>query len=176
LAGFRGRKAYVVGAGVVAALSPSCEWDVNLRCAMALVRSRGLRSSDDDTRFQSRVNCGKGARILSGELPLDVLGGAKVRSFYVCILDPSDPTAVCVDRHAAAVAYGFTMSDKQMSRAVAVLASVDRYEAIAEAYRAVASARGLLPLEVQAVTWVAWRRLKDGSKSFSLADTTGTVR
>jgi len=98
-----------------------------------------------------------------------------VRAFFACILDPSDPWAVCIDRHAAAVAYGRTLSDREMKNAVAVTKGADRYQALADAYRAVAAARGMLPMDVQAVTWVTWRRLKGGARAFTVSDATAVA-
>jgi len=169
LAGYRGRRAHVVGAGVLAALSPSCEWDNNVACAFSVLDNGG-RVTGTPSALQSQLFVDRALAILAGVLPLDVLGGEKVRNFYACIIDPTNPTAVCVDRHAAAVAYGYTLTDKQMQNVVAVNKSGSRYDAIADAYRAVAAARGLLPLEVQAITWVTWRRLKGNVRTFTTAD------
>ena len=170
LLGYKGAKAYRQGAGIIAALSPSCEWDRNVSVAFAVVRNGGEWRADDDSKYQSRANIDKARAIMLGARPLDVLGGDKVRNFYACIIEPSNSYAVCIDRHAAAVAYGRTLSEREMSNAVAVLATVSRYEAIADAYRAVAAARGLLPMDVQAITWVTWRRLKDGARTFTIDD------
>jgi len=155
-AGYRGPAAYVVGAGVIAALSPSLDWDRNVAAARGVVATR---DRSGDARFQSAANVAKAIRILDGESPLDVLGGSKVRAFYRCILDPSDTAPVCIDRHAAAVAYGRSLTDADMSRAV----GGPRFELLADAYRAVGAARGLTPSAVQAITWVTWRNLKRGA-------------
>ena len=160
-AGYKGKRAYTVGAGVVAALSPSCAWDTNMAAALAVADNGGQRLGTDASRFQNAANVAKAARIMGGAPVLDVLGGDKVRAFFACIADPSDSHAVCVDRHAAAVAFGRSLSEKEMREAVKVTKKGgSNYERIADMYRAAAAARGLSPMDVQAITWVAWRRLK----------------
>ena len=160
-AGYKGRKAYTVGAGMVAALSPACAWDKNVAAALAVADNGGQRLRADASRFQTVGNVAKASRIMGGESVLDVLGGDKVRAFYACIVDPSDGRAVCVDRHAASVAFGRSLSQKDMRGAVKVTKrGGSNYDRIADMYRAAAAARGLSPLDVQAITWVAWRRMK----------------
>jgi hypothetical protein len=107
-------------------------------------------------------NCAKADAIMAGAEPLEVLGGNKVCNFYKAIADPSDVTAVVIDRHAFDIAVGRITNDKSR-------AALDRkgvYDAFARAYeraaRAITEETGLdvSPSQVQAVTWSVWRRLK----------------
>lgn len=136
-------------AGIIAALSPRVSWTLNLKNARTLIRTGtvpGLRG-----------NVAKAEKILGGFEPLDVLGGKKVRAFFDAIVDPLFSEAVVVDRHAADVAIGEVGDDKSRQRLLEVKGG---YDAVADCYRKVARDLGLLPHQVQAVTWEAWRRLK----------------
>jgi hypothetical protein len=133
-------------AGIVAAISPRLPWDRNMAYADLL-----MRTGDCPTL---KGNKAKAVRILSGERPLDVLGGAKVRAFYLAIL--GDPDAVVVDRHAFDVAYGAVTDDRTRK----ALDRVGGYDGYANAYRAAATALGTTAVVVQAVTWVVWRASK----------------
>lgn len=142
-------------AGVIAALSPMMNWDRNMKLA--------VRAYDDGYASGALFsNVAKADRILGGEDPLTVLGGKKVTNFFAAIADPTSPDAVCIDRHAFDIAVGRVTND----RTRAALARVGVYERFADAYRTAAvrltRETGIFhtPAQVQAVTWVTWRRLK----------------
>jgi len=78
-------------AGVTAAISPGLNWDINLKQAEMLLYDRLATVG-----VYGRKNRDKAIRILSGEKPLDVLGGAKVRSFYLALCGLDVPV---IDRH-----------------------------------------------------------------------------
>lgn len=135
------------GAGIIAAFSPQCSWDENVARALAFARG------DDASGLADGL--GKAARIAAGAHPLEVLGGRKVRSFYWNIVGCS--AHVTVDRHAVAIVYGRPLSDREIK----ILERCGAYAAIAAFYRATARSVGLEPSTLQAVTWLAWRRLKN---------------
>ena len=134
------------GAGIVAALSPQCSWDENVARALAFARGDDVGGLGD--------GLGKATKIAAGAHPLDVLGGRKVRSFYHNIIGHTHH--VTVDRHAVAIVYGRPLSDREIK----VLERCGAYAVIASAYRATARRLGLDPSTLQAITWLAWRRLK----------------
>jgi hypothetical protein len=135
-----------VGAGLLAALSPQTAWWLNVELACdAFDSGNASRHTSDST---SKAN-----RILAGIDPEDVLPmQRKTGQFYRCILDPSDPVAVCIDRHAHDVAVGIPYGD--WSRG---LSAKGRYNLLAHCYWEAAQRLGELPSVVQATTWVAWR-------------------
>jgi hypothetical protein len=132
------------GIGIVAALSPSTAWDMNLYAAQELVTT-------GYTRYQSRSNNVKAQRILAGESALDVLGGNKVRAFYNAIAGDEGPAVI--DRHALSVYLGRHSTDKN----TAVLQRKGAYQLVADAYHKAAEILGIDRHTVQAVTWVTWR-------------------
>lgn len=131
------------GAGVIAALSANKSWSENTKIA-----TRALGSGKATGHVRDALT--KATRIMNGADPADVLPmGAKTGNFYRCILDPTDPEPVCVDRHAHDVAVGKAYGNDDRG-----LSSKGRYAALAGAYRTAAERLGILPQELQAITWV----------------------
>jgi len=134
------------GAGVLAALSPNKAWNMNI-----ILARRAFR--DGQASGSMGVACAKADQILGGAEPLSVMGnGLKTRNFYLNILNPSDPFPVTIDRHAYDVALGVRNAEnKRLSL------TQKRYDAFARVYREAAHTLGVLPQQVQAVTWETWR-------------------
>ena len=142
--------------GVLAALSPQVAWPTCCDMSRKLANDPEIASIG---HFGNATD--KAKRILAGALPLDVLGGPKVRAFYRCLASGgADPYAVCVDRHAAAIALG----SHDLSLIDRALGCAGGYDAIADSYREVAESARIVPSTVQAVSWVAYRRLERNRK------------
>lgn len=142
-------------AGVIAALSPGRDWGLNLIDADRLIDAHVNGRTIPQVGTYGRKNVAKARKILNGFLPLDVLGGHKVRAFFSLINEPENATDVCVDRHAKAIAVG---RPAKTERDTVVRPS--QYSFFARHYLQAAKTLGLLPHQLQAVTWVTWRRLK----------------
>jgi hypothetical protein len=162
-------------AGVIAALSPRLAWRKNVEYAKLayMVHAQcvahplmGVPGDIAESYFVGMIptlnaNARKAWRILNGESPEDVLGGPKVRAFYFTIVNPTDPRAVVVDRHAVDIAYGAVLNDQ--SRGLA-LGRKGAYDAISSLYRKAAKiisaelGEHWTPAQVQATTWTYWRR------------------
>jgi hypothetical protein len=158
-------------AAVIAVLSPQVNWERNKMMAhhcysLVLENFWHSRKSVDDAKagwtFGLTDGPGKAFRMLVlGEEPNEVVKGPKVRQFWHTIVDPTDPRAVVVDRHAWAVAAGRVLTDEELGRYSGRLGA---YDAVSEMYRRAAkilSAEFFVPItpaEVQAITWTAWRR------------------
>lgn len=135
-----------VGAGLLAALSPQTPWRLNVELA-----SDAYETGHPSRHFGDALS--KATRILAGIDPESVLPmDQKTGHFYRCILDPTDPEAVCIDRHAHDVAVGVRYGNENRG-----LSARGRYNLIADVYREAARRLGELPQTVQAVTWVVWR-------------------
>lgn len=131
------------GAGVIAALSANKSWPENTRLA-----TRALSTGTASGHVGNAI--AKATAIMNGTDPVDVLPmDAKTGNFFLCIDNPTHPTAVCVDRHAHDVAVGrrFGNDDRGLS-------SKGRYNALADAYRTAAKRLNLAPATLQAITWV----------------------
>lgn len=140
------------GAGVLAALSPQTSWWLNVELAAdAFDASVATRHTWDSRR--------KANLILRGADPTGVLPmRRKTGHFFRCIVNPSDPDAVCVDRHAHDIAVGVPLGNWNRG-----LSAYGRYELVASAYRLVASELGVIPSTIQATTWVVWRSMISGT-------------
>ena len=150
-------------AAVIAALSPNNRWERNLKDADNLISAYILGGYSDAVKVKSStygLNKTKALKILEGAAPLEVLGGLKVRAFYGCIMGQD---AVCVDGHAYAIWRGERISTSSTPKISAKLyASI-----VADYIRATDTINNVLggqyqPRQVQAITWLAWRRLNNG--------------
>lgn len=164
-------------AGVIAALSPRLAWRKNVEYAelaymtYAGIAEQGVMSMRTDGDISEayfagmiptlNANARKAFRILNGEDPEDVLGGPKVRAFYFTIVNPSDPRAVVVDRHAIDITFGQVLNDQARGLA---LGRKGAYDKVSELYRRAARIISAelgevwTPAQVQATTWTYWRR------------------
>ena len=135
-----------VGAGLLAALSPQTPWWLNVELACdAYDAGVASRHTTDST---SKAN-----RILAGIDPERVLPmRRKTGQFYRCILNPSDPVAVCIDRHAYDIAVGIPLGDWNRG-----LSAHGRYALLGQSYWEASQRIGEAPSVIQAVTWVTWR-------------------
>jgi hypothetical protein len=135
-----------VGAGLLAALSPQTSWWLNVELAADAFES-------GNARRHTRDSCGKANKIMAGLDPVKVLPmQRKTGQFYRCIVDPADPVAVCIDRHAYDICVGIPLGDWDRG-----LSAHGRYALIAQCYWEAAQRLGEIPSVVQAVTWVTWR-------------------
>jgi hypothetical protein len=141
----------VTAVGIVAALSPNMRWDRNIKAARALIQG--------ETCAAYPANRDKANRILAGELPLDVLGGLKVRAFYGNILSAGSDVNVTIDGHAFNAAHGIAQPVKNANVTPREFARLTR------AYRVAARIVGIPAPAMQAIVWVVWTRAQlDGTR------------
>jgi hypothetical protein len=86
-----------------------------------------------------------------GDDVIETLNGPKVIEFYNCIIGNSD---VCIDGHAYSVWFGDRLSMKEIPSIGKRLR-----EEIKADYIGAAQYIGIQPYELQAITWVVWRRI-----------------
>lgn len=134
-----------VGGGILAALSPMTSWPQNIVRARTLVSTGTVKALPDSVS--------KAIRILNGEPALDVLRGPKVVSFYHDIMGLENES-VTVDRHAVDIACGKALTDSQR----APFQKGKNYAMLAKMYKDVAREFGVSPAQLQAITWVHWRK------------------
>lgn len=134
-----------MGAGIIAALSVQKSWDENLKLARRASAAGEASGHVADAMHKANA-------ILNGVDPERVLPmSRKTGQFYRCIVNPADPDAICIDRHAHDIAVGERYGDRNRG-----LTAKGRYELIAECYREAARRLHELPQTVQAVTWTVW--------------------
>ena len=152
--------------GVIAALSPNNKWTRNCIDAEAMIKAWHMGADPLSVKVCTfNPNKAKAAAILAltaedllTDTIAEILNGRKVVAFYRSIM--GDPDAVCVDGHAYAVWIGERVPTTQTPSI-----GVKLYADIARAYQLVAKrsydlcGTTLTPTQVQAVTWVTYRRL-----------------
>ena len=140
------------GAGVIAALSPRLRWDKNVAYARMAYALKGYAIAEVANYIPTLNNSRtKALRMVNGEHVSAVLGkGLKTRAFWHNILNPYDSNEVTVDKHAFNIAHG--------ERSGYDISITDKaYREVADMYREAAMVAGIAPLQMQAITWVAWR-------------------
>ena len=146
-------------AGVIAALSPRNKWHRNLIDAENLINvfcTAGADACADVKVCTFGKNKAKAIAILNENIIcLDsiesILSGPKLKEFFRCIIGQDDVT---VDGHAYSIWFG-----DRITLANVPSIGVKLRRQIKRDYLAVAAANNLTGYEVQAITWVAHRRL-----------------
>ena len=145
---------YIVVA-VIAALSPNNKWSRNIVNADALIgafiRGDGLLSVKVSTYHAMKR---KAWDILMARPDYDgakaMLKGQKITSFFCDIMGEFNVT---IDGHARNIAYGerVSLTDDRTN------IGVREYRALQAAYEEAARRVGLMPYQLQAITWRVWR-------------------
>jgi hypothetical protein len=150
--------------GVIAALSPNNKWERNCIDAEAMIKTWSVGGDYNSIRVCTfNKNKQKAIAILSlesvdTEAIASILNGQKVVAFYRSIM--GDKNAVCVDGHAYAIFIGERIPTTKTPSITPKL-----FETIQRAYQLVSKRSvdlcgvELSPTQVQAVTWVTYRRL-----------------
>jgi hypothetical protein len=145
-------------AAIIAALSPATHWAQNIIDTESLI----LLDEDASVTTYNR-NKYKALKFLYGQLePVDhYIGNAKYNwtktaSFFTNILNPTIAGKVTIDRHALRIAHGYELTADD---AIYYGNTPKKYDATARAFITVAKNTGLLPHQLQAITWLAYRRL-----------------
>lgn len=136
-----------LGAAMLAVTSPMQKWERNV-----IVAEHAFTYGFPYPGMKSIMS--KVIRLLEGEEPSTVVNGEKTTSFFNNIVNPNG-SQVTIDRHAYDIAVGQIHTDKTRPSITKKM-----YAEFSEAYRAAADELGMVTLELQAVTWVAWRREK----------------
>jgi hypothetical protein len=145
---------YVVVA-VIAALSPNNKWSRNVTNAATLIdaflRGDGIDSVKVSTYNKMKQ---KAWDILAARPDYDgakaMLKGQKITSFFMDIMGEFNVT---IDGHARNIAYGerIGLTDDRTN------IGKKEYRALQAAYEAAAERLGLMPYQLQAITWRVWR-------------------
>ncbi len=150
--------------GVIAALSPNNKWERNCIDAEAMIKTWHVGGDYNAIKVCTfNKNKQKAIEILSlesvdTEAIAGILNGQKVVAFYRSIM--GDKNAVCVDGHAYAIFIGERIPTTKTPSITPKL-----FETIQRAYQLVSKRSmdlcgvQLSPTQVQAVTWVTYRRL-----------------
>ena len=147
--------------GVIAALSPRNRWERNMQDAESMVKVYAAGGDYND--LMSLKVCTfttgkqKAAAILTDKVSdrdalLAILKGPKLCEFFNCILGDVDD--VCIDGHA----YSIWVGDRITLANVPSIGKKLR-QTIKSDYQQAAKNLGLKSHELQAITWVCWKRI-----------------
>ena len=152
--------------GVIAALSPTNEWHMNLRNADDMCRIFTDGGYVEDCKPSTyKTMRDKAWSILqtnphtSGDVAF-ILRGPKITDFFWCIL--GDDTCV-IDGHAWCIAN----SDRRTLQNVPNIGKMLRQD-LQEAYRRAAVKHDMTAYQMQAATWVAWKRIHNVQKGYTV--------
>ena len=158
--------------GVLSALSPNNKWERNIIDTENICMAYKSDIPLDEVKVCTyNANKEKAIKILgilkSGSSDLEndireILNGNKVKAFFDCIHNyETNKTTVCIDGHAKAIYIGekFALSSNSSN------ITNKQYRVISQAYidatKEINESEGTsyLPYQIQAITWVAWRRI-----------------
>lgn len=142
-------------AGVVAALSPQTSWELNQVYASRFLEDGVNAKANTTANKRKALAC---LHATSVEQITEILNGNKTKAFFLNIAFPYRDSIATIDRHAVAICL-------QRPDKVAALPPVqltdNQYQFFEECYSDVADQLGIAALEVQAITWVTYRRLRN---------------
>ena len=145
--------------GVIAALSPRNKWSRNVQDAENLIaayKTGGAEQARLTKVCTFGANKEKAIKVLELQFASEteivkILSGPKLKEFYYCIYGLDD---VCIDGHAYCIWTGGRTSLKDVPAI-----GVKLRKQIKADYREAAQDLGLEASALQAITWVAWRRV-----------------
>lgn len=155
-------------AGVIAALSPNNRWESNVIDAEIMLRAWAAEIDYSDVKVATYSNNkDKAATIIDCNLNrqqiVKVLRGNKTVAFFLCIASNGDSDTPCIDGHAYNIWNGTVSTLKEVPGL-----SDKTFRIIQDAYRDAAKIISTVTGEyhsaaqVQAITWVAYRRIHKG--------------
>lgn len=145
--------------GVIAALSPQTSWERNCYDAGRIIEAfKRSAKSASQTRISSyKSNRRKAVSILkadTGENAFSLTTGPKTWNFYRNIQHPTSADYCTIDRFAYGIAVG-----KHFRTTDTIILTAKRYRDCVKAYQDAAREAGILPHQMQAITWVAIHRI-----------------
>ena len=155
-------------AGVIAALSPNNKWASNIIDVEIMLRAWAAEVPYGSVKVGTySVNKDKAATILDCQLDREqivkVLRGNKVVAFFLCIATDGDSDTPCIDGHAYNIWNG-TVSNLKDVPAMSDKTFRHIQDSYRDAAKIITSVTGLhhSAAQVQAITWVAYRRMHKG--------------
>jgi len=144
-----------IAVAVIAALSPNNKWARNLKNADALIGAFVNGDGIDAVKVSTYHKMKQKAWDILWTFPdydgaKAMLKGQKITSFFCDIMGEFNVT---IDGHARNIAYGerVGLTDDRSN------IGVREYRALQAAYEAAAERLGLMPYQLQAITWRVWR-------------------
>ena len=146
--------------GVVSALSPNNKWERNIINAedlcTAFINGQDMDSIKVSTYHKMKEKAWSILETMpSYEETIEILNGKKIVSFFRNI--SGDETDITIDGHARNIYY----NDKQGLTTPNTNIKKNEYKDIQKAYARASKKLGIKAYELQAITWLAWRRIHE---------------
>ena len=139
--------------GITAVLSPMVSWQENVNMTYHVLKFKGkVPASVKMPGFKSNVR--KALRIYRGKKVFPSLSGPKVTQFYYNLLNPFDEEAITIDTFMIACYY-----DSRELGVIKKYTSEKHVEFLKNELRELAVKHALLPLQLQAIIWLAYHRI-----------------
>jgi len=144
--------------GVMSALSPNNKYERNLENTYALIRAFLMGQDMDSVKVSTYHTMKRKAWHILQEMPtydqtVTILNGKKIVSFFKNIM--GDETEITIDGHARNIYYNDRQGLTTPNTNIRKLEYID----IQKAYQRASKKLGIKAYELQAITWVAWKRI-----------------
>lgn len=156
-------------AGIIAAFSPQSNWSDNKRFALSF-----LMFPKSIVKNKQQTLKAKSILLLTSEKDiyntLSVNNKAwKTKAFFLNISNPDVVTNVTIDRHAIAICFQKINKTESLSDNYGKL-TLNQYNFFEKCYVKAALKIDILPQDLQAITWLIYRRLRNLRKHEALKD------
>jgi hypothetical protein len=142
-----------IAIAVTSALSPRCIWESNIKDLENVLKwytDKNKRSYPKVTTYNQNRN--KAINILMNE-NTNVFNTAKTFNFFNNIMYPENKDYITIDGHSINIYYGKIGAVKNKH-------FTDKYYyRIAKAYKKIAAKYDILPNQLQAITWLSFKRI-----------------
>ena len=151
----------LVGAGIIAAFSPQTNWDDNKSMAWLFGQTLEKPKWCTDINFNKALLIVESARYENpAQIIESILGGNKTKAFFRNIINPDGDYKPTIDRHAISIYLGRRCTYRELVRGLDGTAN----KTISNAYLKASKMIGCNYNELQAITWVQWRKELKGEK------------
>jgi hypothetical protein len=142
--------------GVIAALSPQTSWELNKVYLVRFLKD-GIKATSNT--HLNKIKAEKCLKATNVEQIKRILKGNKTKSFFFNIAFPDVDKIATIDRHAMAIC----LQNPQKVNAIKepVQLTTIQYNFFESCYVQAAEKLGLKTLELQAATWIVYRRLRN---------------
>lgn len=140
-------------AAIIAATSPMKFWQQNKQCAFEFFNS-GYKTAKHTKVFYQK--CLQILEAKNEDEILNILKGEKIKNFYLNIHRFYDENHCTIDRHAIRIYRGLKTNKEKVQD---LSLSKREYDKIKKSYIRTAKKLNLLPLQLQAITWVTFKRI-----------------
>lgn len=147
-------------AGIIAVFSPQAGWIENKRYAVSfLINPKNrLRSLVQDIKAKKIIKLKSEDQIYHALTVNDAAW--KTKAFFLNILNPDINTDVTIDRHAIACCIQSTDNVYALDKTYAQ-PTLQQYNFFQSCFIQAAKQLDILPHELQAITWLAYRRIRE---------------